>query len=67
MRAQCQNITLGNVYIASLYFSYWMDVLRGKMWKVRGKMLRTKDSADCQETVSALGDHRANCGFMGRI
>jgi len=23
--------------------------------------------ADCQETVSALGDHRANCGFVDGI
>lgn len=23
--------------------------------------------ADCQETVSALGDHRANCGSVDRI
>ena len=39
------NITLENGYVAFLYFSYWMDVSRRKMWKVRGRMLRTKDSS----------------------
>lgn len=39
------NITFGNVYVASLYFSCRKDVSRGKMWKVRGRTVRTKGSS----------------------